>query len=226
LLFLTRVCRPDISVAVQRLCRMVSCWTVIHDSALIRLFAYIKSTLYLCLTCSLAPEDLKDIRVRVYTDADWAGDSESTKSTNGLWIELFSPSSGRSFPLSWRSSQQTCSSSSTAEAETVSLSVGLRTEGFPTQLLFEAIMGVSMHVECLVDNSQAIAAVKKGYSKKLRHLERTHRVSISFLHEMLNDEYANLNVVYCESAAHKGDVFTKVMQRVRFLQCRDMINMR
>jgi hypothetical protein len=32
--------------------------------------------------------------------------------------------------------------------------------------------------------------------------------------------------VYCESAAHKGDIFTKVMQRVRFLQCRDMINMR
>jgi ribosomal protein L40E len=197
----------------------------VHDLALVRLFAYVKYTAHLNLTGELAPSDGKDVKVRVFTDADWAGDSESTKSTNGLWIELYSPSSGRSFPLSWRSSQQTCSSSSTAEAETVSLSMGLRTEGFPTQMLFEEILGNKICLECLVDNSQAISAVRKGYSKKLRHLQRTHRVSISFLHEMVNSEMVNLKVEYCDSTSHKGDLFTKVMQRVRFLLCRDMIGM-
>ena len=43
LLFLSRVARPDISVAVQRLCRVVAKWTTTHDAALICLYAYLES---------------------------------------------------------------------------------------------------------------------------------------------------------------------------------------
>ena len=35
LLFLSRVARPDISVAVQTLCRVVTKWTITHDAQLI-----------------------------------------------------------------------------------------------------------------------------------------------------------------------------------------------
>ena len=43
LLFLGRVARRDISVAVQRLCRVVTKWTTTHDAAMVQLFAYIDS---------------------------------------------------------------------------------------------------------------------------------------------------------------------------------------
>ena len=38
------------------------------------------------------------------------------------------------------------------------------------------------------DNTQAIAAAKKGYSKQLRHLSRTHPVSLGVLHELTEDD--------------------------------------
>ena len=43
LLFLSLAARPDISVAAQRLCRVVSKRTTMHDAALIRLYAYLES---------------------------------------------------------------------------------------------------------------------------------------------------------------------------------------
>ena len=44
LLFLSRVALPDISVAVQRLCRFVAKLTTTHDAQLIRLYAYLDTT--------------------------------------------------------------------------------------------------------------------------------------------------------------------------------------
>eukprot|EP00974_Lingulodinium_polyedra_P096367 9341904-Lingulodinium_polyedra.AAC.1 len=47
---------------------------------------------------ALAPPDLEDVLLLVYSDADWNGDPETSKSVSGWWIELFAPTSGRSFP--------------------------------------------------------------------------------------------------------------------------------
>ncbi|CAK0811801.1 unnamed protein product [Prorocentrum cordatum] len=125
LLFLTWVCQPDVSVAVQRLCSAVAAWSTVHDQALIRL---LNSILNLEVVGELTPVGAMDVRI-----ADWNGDASTTKYTNGLFIELSSPSSGRCWPLAWRSTEQTCSSSSTCEAETISLSNGLRSEALPFQ---------------------------------------------------------------------------------------------
>ena len=46
------------------------------------------------------------------------------------------------------------------------------------QELPSVMLGEDIHIVCEVNNTQAISAVKKGYSQKLRHLQRTHRVSI------------------------------------------------
>ena len=80
-LFLGRVGRPDISTAVQRLCTMVSKWTVTEDAALIRLMSYVAHNAAVKLTASLSPADLSDLVLNLYTDADWAGDPTTTKST-------------------------------------------------------------------------------------------------------------------------------------------------
>ena len=69
-LFLGRVARPDISVAVQRLCRGVTKLTTTHDAALVKLFAYLDSAGPLALFSELSPEDLPDIQLCVWIDAD------------------------------------------------------------------------------------------------------------------------------------------------------------
>ena len=79
LLFLSRVARPDISVAVQRLCRVVTKWTTTHDAQLIRLYAYLNTTGPIALHAALSLEDLDEVQLVMWSDADWAGDPEDTK---------------------------------------------------------------------------------------------------------------------------------------------------
>ena len=199
---------------------------MVEDAALVRVMSYLKSTLDFELTGSLSPDDIHDIEIRLFTDADWAGDASSTKSTNGLWIELYSPSSGRFWGLTWRAWKQTCTSSSTAEAETISLSSGLRSEGYPLQTLVGARLGFVPKVVCQVDNLQAIATVRKGYSKKLKHFQRTHKCSIGVVHESIRDETCKVDIEHHPTATHKGDLFTKALARCVYVDAVKRIGLR
>ena len=93
LLFLSRVAHPDISIAVQRLCRVVTKWTTTRDVQLIRLYAYLDTTGPIALRAELSPEDLDELQFG--SDADWAGDPEDCKSTSGLLLEMVNPNNGR-----------------------------------------------------------------------------------------------------------------------------------
>ena len=79
---------------------------------------------------------------------------------------------------------------------------------------------------CRSDNSQAIAAITNGYSKKLRHLTRTHPVSIGTLHEIAGDPKIRMKVEYAKSAEHKGDFFTRELDASAFREARAIIGMR
>ena len=223
-LFLGRVGRPDISTAVQRLCSAVSRWTTVEDLALIRLNAYLLHHSEFELVGTLGPDDLDSLEIILYTDADWNGDASTSKSTSGMWVELRSEKTGNCWPAAWATSKQTATSSSTCEAETVSLSSGLRKEALPIQLLLETFLGKRLQVRCLVDNTQAIAAVKRGYSKKLRHLPRTQRVTVGVLHECCEDPEMCVSVEHCPTKDMKADIFTKALNPAMYVNARDMIN--
>ena len=72
-------------------------------------------------------------------------------------------------------------------------------------------------IRCFVDNTQAISAVKKGYSKKLRSLSRTQRVSIGVIHELVEDDDMMITVQHCPTAEMKGDLVTKALLTPAFL---------
>ena len=99
-LFLGRTGRPDIAKPVQRLCSAVSRWTTTEDAALIRLMAYLMTNSNMEIFSSLCPGDIAELVLRLYTDADWNGDAATTKSTNGCWLELYHPPSGRFWAVS------------------------------------------------------------------------------------------------------------------------------
>ena len=228
LLFASRVARPDISVAVQRLCRVVSKWTTTHDAALVRLYAYLKWTGHIALRATLAPTDLRDVHLVLWSDADWCGDAEDTKSTSGALLELYSASSGRRWPLSLAVQRQSATSSSTAEAETVALSSSARQHALPMQILLVKLLQQPIEVVAMVDNTQALIAVAKGYSKRLRFLERSHRCAIGFLHELLTeekDEHGPFYAEYSPTAEHRADGLTKALVPSKFLIAREFLGM-
>ena len=59
------------------------------------------------------------------------------------------------------------------------------------------------------DNQATITVVKKGYSKKLRHMSRTHKVNLSSLREQCVNNYTQLQ--YVESKKQAADIFTKAL---------------
>ncbi|CAK0892990.1 unnamed protein product, partial [Prorocentrum cordatum] len=225
-LFASLVGRPDLSTAMRRLTTRVARWTVPDDVALVRLLSYIQSEASQELVGTLAPSDLDGLRLEPSTDADWNGAACSTKGVNGLHLELVGEASGNEFPIAWRSSGRTATSNSTAESEVVSLSHGVRHVAMPVQDLVQEMIGVRIPLICKVDSCQAIAAVEKGYSKRLRCLHRTHRIAIGFLHEIFADEEQKCSVEYTESSKQKGNVYTKALNPAQFRTECEMIGMR
>ena len=88
-------------MAAQRLCRVVTKWTTTYDAELICLYAYLDTTGPIALRAELSLEDLDGIQFVMWSDADWAGDPEDSKSTSGLLLELVNPNHGRCWPISW-----------------------------------------------------------------------------------------------------------------------------
>jgi anti-sigma regulatory factor (Ser/Thr protein kinase) len=56
------------------------------------------------------------------------------------------------------------------------------------------------------DNQATITVVKKGYSKKLRHISRTHKVNLSSLREQCVNDHTQLQCI--ESKKQAADIFS------------------
>ena len=165
-------------------------------------------------------------------DADLAGDELSTRSTSGYFLEV-AGGEGRTSPIAWSSKKQpaTASSTGTAEsqslAEVLSCNLAVQGEALPTQHLMELILGRPVRVVCHEDNEATIAIVRKGYSPKQRAMMRTLKTNMSQLHELITDTEPALNHVigkssgaivlqHHEGITHKGDLFTKSLEPVKF----------
>ena len=64
-----------------------------------------------------------------------------------------------------------------------------------------------MTLRVLEDNQATILVVRKGYSPKLRHITRTHKINLSALSEDIQDDPAELE--YCKADDQAADIFAK-----------------
>ena len=87
------------------------------------------------------------------------------------------------------------------------------------------MLGKRLDINMNIDNSQALIAIEKGYSKKLRHLARTQRVCIGLLNELLHDPEMQFSASHCPTAEMKGDLFTKSLNTQKFENALTMIRM-
>ena len=160
----------------------VQSWSRGDDKKVLRLIQYIASTPHYRLVGTIQdkPEDLE---LRLFVDADFAGDRSTARSTSGGFLALTGPSSF--FSLAWISKRQTSTSRSTTESEVVSLAHSLYQEGLPALQLWELLLARSVTLRVHEDDQATILVVKKGYSPKLRHITRTHKVNLSCLSENL-----------------------------------------
>ena len=142
-------------------------------------------------------------------DADHGGDVLDIKATSGGHLSLKGPTTA--FPLLETCKKQTCSSNSSTEAEVVSLSWCLRMDGLPMVLLWEVLLNRRVRILVLEDNVGTIQAIEKGYSPALRHLPKTQKTSLDFLHYMFH-VVKLVDIEYVATELQISDVFTKAVK--------------
>ena len=110
------------------------------------------------------------------------------------------------FPLAGGSKRQGCVSHSTPEAEIVAADVTLRTMGLPALSIWETLTD-SFPKLLFHDDNQGMIGVARSGRNPMRHLERTHGISITSLHENFSKEHFVL--MYEIMAKMAADIHTK-----------------
>ena len=147
--------------------------TYIHHSYFYRMCAYMES-------------GYQEFSLDVYSDSDYAGCPETQRSTTGAIIFLRG-NGNTSVPISFVSKRQGSVSRSTSEAEIVAMDSTIRLLALPALSFVEEIFSkVIVHV--CGDNQAMLCVMKTGRNPTMRHLSRTHRVSIAWLHEQHHRE--------------------------------------
>ena len=96
---------------------------------------------------------------------------------------LYGPHS--SCPLAGESKKQTAVSHSTVEAEIAAADHALRTSGLPALPLWERLLNRTLQLELYQDNQAIGRIVHTGRAPALRHIKRTHSVSVAWIHEQV-----------------------------------------
>ena len=116
ILYAARMARFGLLRAVCHLACFIAKWTPECDRRLRRLVCYIHSTKSHRMA-GWVGDALPDIALRLHADADFAGCTETQRSTSGLHLQMQGPHT--SYPLTGISKRQSCVSHSTPEAEMV-----------------------------------------------------------------------------------------------------------
>jgi hypothetical protein len=169
LLYAAVVTRPDIAFAVSLMCRFNSNPSPRHRQEVDRILGYLIHTRDLELEYSVDVSDESKPVFEVSSDASFADDLETRKSTQGYLMMLFNG------PIAWQSRKQTSVTTSTTEAELLSLSHAAR-ETIAICRLFSHIKFVfgddTPKIWC--DNKQTVGLITRerpSQTSKLRHVE-------------------------------------------------------
>ena len=205
-LWLSRLARPDLSFAITRLASRVTKWTKFEDRQLMRCISYLHHTTHLTLRGEVSQTDLA-CSIEVFTDADFASCPYTAKSTTGIIIMLRTGDSY--FPVHWLSKKQSSTARSTTEAETIALATAMFSEVENLQAYLEVLLNADVSVSYQQDNETVLAILKAGYSAKLRHMNRVHRVNVASICERLAED--RVQATYCSTKLQRANGFTKVI---------------
>jgi hypothetical protein len=211
LLYLTNCSRPDLSFAVNQLCRHMSNPRAVHWSAAKRVLRYLKGTTNLGL--EFRRTDPAEPWVG-YADADYAGDTQTRQSTSGFCFMLASAC------FSWRCMKQRCVALSTAEAEIIALTEAAKQATWLMQLAHDT--GADYQTITIFEDNQAAISLTGDtkFSQRTKHMAVRH----FFIRDKIEDK--TINVEYVPTADQLADFFTKPLTKATFLRLRDALGMR
>mgnify|MGYP005981043023 FL=1 len=143
-------------------------------------------------------------RLIAYCDSDFAGDTETRRSTTG-YIIFFCGG-----PISWCSRKQPIVSLSSTEAEYISAAECVKELLYLKSLIDELTNG-EVKIDLYVDNQSAISIVKTGqFNRRSKHID----VRFHFINEKVREGI--INIKYCSTEKQIADIFTKPLGNIKF----------
>ena len=209
LLYLARCARPDISFGVNFLARAVHRWSAMHDRYLKQLFSYLEATYDLVLHLPSSQFCPGHIAIRTLSDADFAGDLFSGKSTSGFCTFLENVLTNERLLVDWGSKLQVSVAGSTPDAELAAVHRATLRSSLPTQILVESFFEMEAPIFHEADNKPCINTIENGASDALRYVAKTQRVSIPMLNEIFNTDSNAL--AHVDTERNASDIFTKFL---------------
>ena len=97
-------------------------------------------------------------------------------------------------------------------------------EALPALSMLERILARDVFLEVKEDNEATIKVIRKGYSPKLRHIQRTHKVNLASLTEQLSNP--NILLAYINTLEQVADIFTKAVEPMKWNRAVQMLGMK
>jgi transposase InsO family protein len=206
LTFAACVTRPDITCAVGQLSQFLNNPSSKHMLAVKRVLRYLQGTPSLGITYRPPP-----LRLTGYSDADWAGNVDTRRSTTGYVVML------NNGAVAWRSQRQPTVALSTMEAEYMALTEATKELKWIRNFLAE--LGCNngkpdVPTDLYSDNQSAIALAKNPVSHaRAKHIDIRHH----FVRDAIQDQI--IWVQYIPTAEMTADSLTKALGREKHEKC-------
>lgn len=196
-MYLSIATRPDITFAVNQASRYLEKPTTTHWRAVKRILKYLKGTINhgLRFKCDQKKQLL------AYSDADYAGDLETRRSTTGYVLSF----AGGTVP--WNSQRQQAVALSTTDAEYMA-ACQITKEIVWMKRLMKELLNADVQTTLLIDNQSAISLIKNPvFHKRVKHIDiRFHYI---------RERYAqkDFTLEYIASKEQHADILTKPLPR-------------
>lgn len=208
LMYLPTNSRPDIAFALSYVSQHMEKPARMHWNALKRILKYMKGTQSYGLKFSTGFE----IRLRVFSDADFANDISTRRSHTGF---VFMLGTG---PISWCSRKQKTVALSTTESEYIAASESIK-ELIWLQMLFKEFFDSGDGIPLLSsDNQSAIKLIKNPeFHKRTKHID----IKYHFIRKKFSNGLFELQ--YVSTTDQVADILTKPLAKDKFVRFRSMI---
>lgn len=194
------ITRPDIAFVAAYLARWNSNPTTAHFVAQKRVLRYLRGTVdYGILYKSGNSQGLK-----VYSDADWAGDIIDRKSTSG---NIFTYQGGA---ITWASSKQKTVANSSVESEYIAIALTAKEALWLKTWFKEVGFGVKS-IDINMDSNGALHLANNAqFSQRTKHIDIKHH----FIRDHL--EKGDISLQYLSTEENTADCLTKPLEKIKF----------
>lgn len=211
-----RACRPDLTLALNKLGAYCAEPKSDHYGALLNVARYAKGTADMPFIITGRRFLGGKFRVCLFTDASWSDCKETRRATSG-WTVFVNGNL-----VTCASTRQSSVSLSSAEAEIIALSDGCKDLLHVYQTL-SGLVEVELPMKVLVDNQATIAIVENPVNnRRTRHIETRH-MWVRELVKGTSEVGPLITLSYVRTEENVADYMTKALSGEKFTYFRDQL---